>query len=251
MGRGVKLGKKKSKVEEGFEYHIQDSFGDVIKLNENEMIDLIENIVNEQSGKLKNLQKPRGLVTFEKAHKDSGKENSDYMKSVTKKMSEYLKDGSKGKYEKNPKHFPKGNGELAKMDKKAYKASDAVQDYIDNFTAAGLENLDYDGISPNEEWVSDLVKGSSRTGNNPKWANAVETENNSNRDKIRKNNLLGKLKKKAYNKAPQPFYKDEAGEGEGDKIMNQLESMSKKEKNQINEEFNRIKNLFSYNRKTQ
>jgi hypothetical protein len=43
------------------------------------------------------------------------------------------------------------------MSKKAYVPSNAVQDYIDNFTAAGLENLDYDGIEPNEDWVSDLV----------------------------------------------------------------------------------------------
>jgi hypothetical protein len=286
MGRGVKLGKKETsknnhEVEEGnefsgelakarkdgkktfqvdgktytvkesIEYHIRDNEGDIIKLNENEMVDLIEIIVNEEQKKMKSMGKPEGLATYEKAHKESGKENKAYMKSLEKKMNDYMKDGSKEKYSMEPSHFPKGNGELAKMSKKAYVPSNAVQDYIDNFTAASLENLDYDGISPNEEWVSDLVKGSSRTGNNPKWANAVETGVNDNRDKIRKNNLLGKLKKKAYNKSPQPIVSDKTGEDEGDKIMRRLESIDDKSKKQINEEFDRMKELLGYNRKTQ
>ena len=108
------------------------------------------------------------------------------------------------------------------MKKKAYKASDAVKDYVDNFTAAGLENLNYDEIEPNEDWVSDNVKGSSRTGNNQKWGNAVETDVNKKRDEIRKKNLLGQIKKKAYNKATQPISRDKAGENEGDKIMTKL-----------------------------
>lgn len=238
-------------VKESIEYHIRDFEGDIIKLNENEMIDLIESIVNEEKGKLKSMTRPQGLMTYEKAHKESGKENKEYMESLQKKMSDYLGDGSKGKYSMEPNHFPKGNGELAKMSKKAYVPSNAVQDYIDNFTAASLENLDYDGIEPNEDWVSDLVKGSSRTGNNPKWANAVETDVNDKRDKIRKDNLLGKLKRKAYNKAPQPFVKDETGENEGDKIMTRLESINEKSKIQISEEFDRMKELLNYNRKTQ
>ena len=49
----------------------------------------------------------------------SKKQNDDYISSVVKKMKDYLKDGSKGKYDMEPKHFPKGNGELAKMDKMA------------------------------------------------------------------------------------------------------------------------------------
>jgi hypothetical protein len=243
---------KSYKVKESIEYHITDNLGDTIKLTENEIISFIENIVNEQkkSG-LKTIGKPKGLTTYEKAHKGSGKENDDYLKSVNKKMKDYLKDGSKGDYSMEPKMFPQGNGQLAKMSKKAYVPSNAVQDYIDNFTAAGLENLDYDGIEPNEDWVSDLVKGSSRTGNNPKWANAVETGVNTKRDTIRKDNLLGKAKKKAYNKAPQPIVTDKTGEDEGDKILKQLESIEPKKSKQINEEFDRIKELLKYDRKTQ
>jgi len=258
LAKAKKQGKKEFEVDgktypvkESIEYHIRDNQGDIIKLNENEMVDLIEEIVNEEKSKLKSLTRPQGLMTYEKAHKESGKENKEYMKSLQKKMSDYLKDGSKEKFSMDPTHFPKGNGELAKMSKKAYVPSDAIKDYTDNFTAAGLENLDYDEIQPDEDWVSDLVKGSSRTGNNPKWANAVETGVNDKRDKIRKENLLGKLKKKAYNKAPQKFVIDKTGEDEGDKILTKLESISEKSKYQINEEFDRMKELLNYNRKTQ
>ena len=169
-------------------------------------------------------------------------------------MRDYLKDGSKGEYTESPKHFPKGNGELAKMDKKAYVPSDAVQDYTDNFTAAALENLDYDGINPDEDWVSDNVKGSSRTGNNPEWANAVETPVNTKRDKIRKDNLLAKLKRKAYNKSAQPVISDKTGQDAGDKIMMKLESKTVNEKEQnglIMEEFSKIMHLMNYTKKTQ
>jgi hypothetical protein len=239
-------------VNESIEYHIEDFDGDIIELTENELVDLIENIVNEdKSPGLKTIGKPKGLTTYEKAHRGSGKENDDYLKSVTKKMKDYLKDGSKGQYSMNPVVFPQGNGQLAKMAKKAYVPSSAVQDYIDNFTAASLENLDYDGIEPNEDWVDDLVKGASRTGNNPEWANAVETGVNTKRNKIRQDNLLGKVKKKAYNKAPQPIVSDKTGEDEGDKILRQLESVDEKSKTKINEEFERMKSLFSYNKKTQ
>ena len=43
------------------------------------------------------------------------------------------------------------------MDKKAYVPSDAVEDYIDNFTAAALENLDYD-IEPDQKFKDRLKK---------------------------------------------------------------------------------------------
>jgi hypothetical protein len=74
---------------------------------------------------------------------------------------------------------------------------------------------------------------------------------NKKRNEIRKKNMLGKLKRKAYNKSPQPVVTDKTGEDEGDKIMTKLESIEPKEKKKINEEFGRMKELLSYNRKTQ
>ena len=246
MGRGVKL--KES-----------------IKLTEDEMIDMIEKIVREEKDNIKKMSKPTGLATYETAIGKSKKENDDYIKSVTQKMKDYLKDGSKEDYTMDAEHFPESNGQMdKKMPKKAYRASDAVEEYVEAFSSAGQENLVYDEIHPNEDWVTDNIEGSSRTGNNPKWANAVETPVNKNRNKIRKENLLGALKKQAYNKSPQPIVSDESGEtskgekntsnksnSKANKIMNQLESTENKKNKLLNEEINKMSNLLNYNRKTQ
>lgn len=225
-----------------------DNTNDKFLFSENEIIDIIEDIILEEKKKSKTKSKDPIKLTKSNQEK-SKKENDDYIDSVVKKMKEYLKDTSKGEYEMNPKGFPKGNGELAKMDKMAYKASDAVEEYIDNFTAAGLENLDYDEIHPDEKWVTDNIVGSSRTGNNPDWANAVETPVNKKRNKIRKDNLLAKLKRKAYNKSPQPVVNDSTSNTDkASKLMVKLESTEKKN---VISDIDEIKKLMGYKQKTQ
>ena len=61
---------------------------------ENEMVDMIEKIIKE------NTKYEKGKVSTSNVLKSSlnrsGKEENDYIKSVTKKMKEYLKDASKG-----------------------------------------------------------------------------------------------------------------------------------------------------------
>jgi hypothetical protein len=171
------------------------------------------------------------MAETEKVLSANKKENEDAIKAVTKKMKEYLKDGSKGEYSMEPKMFPKGNGELAKMDKMAYKADKPTDEYIENFTAAGLENLVYDEIHPDEKWADDNIEGSSRTGNNPEWANTGKSDVNKKRNKFRKDNMIGKLKRKAYNKSPQPIVTDEAGDGVAGKLMAKLESTDEKTQN--------------------
>jgi hypothetical protein len=251
-----KSGKDSFEVD-GKKYPVKES----VRMNESELVNLIERIVLEQKStnvkdpaeknNLKTIGSAPGLEKYKQVHKKDGKENEDNLKAVAQKMKDYLKDGSKAEYDTNPKIFPKGNGELAKMSKKAYVPSGAVEDYIDNFTAAALENLDYDGIEPNEEWVTNNIEGSSKTGNNPDWANTGESDVNKKRNKIRKDNLLGKLKRKAYNKAPQPVINDKSGEDKGSDIMTKLESVNDKKTKQINEEFDRMKSLIGYNQKTQ
>jgi hypothetical protein len=246
---------------DGKEYQVKES----IKLTEDEMIDMIEKIVKEEKDNIKKMSKPKGLATYETAIGKSKKENDDYIKSVTQKMKDYLKNGSKEDYTMDAEHFPESNGQMdKKMAKKTYQASDAVEEYVESFSSAGQENLVYDEIHPNEDWVTDNIEGSSRTGNNPKWANAVETPVNKNRNKIRKDNLLGALKKQAYNKSPQPVVTDEAGEvtnggrnttnksnTKANKIMSQLESTQEKKNKLLNEEINKMSNLLNYSRKTQ
>jgi hypothetical protein len=231
------------------------------RLTESEMVSLIEKIVLEQKNKEvkdpaeKNNIKgmggsPRGLEVYKKAHNGSGKENDEYLKSVATKMKDYLKDGSKGEYDMNPKMFPKGNGELEKMSKKAYVMSKDGQDFIDDFMSPGMENLDYDQIEPNEEQITANIEGSSKTGNDSSYANAVETDVNKKINKKRKENRFAKARNMAYQKAPQPI-RDATGEDSGKGINIKLESISDKKQIQINEEFERMKSLIGYNQKTQ
>jgi len=226
-----------------------------LKLSESEMIDLIEKIVLEDKEKvksnIKNLTEPKGLTTYRRAVKGSGKENDDYIKSVAKKMKDYLKDGSKGDYETNPKHFPKNNGGLAKMKKMAYEVSKDGEEFLDDYMRPGMENLDYDEIHPNEDWMKDNIEGSSRTGNNPEWINAEKTELGAKLNKKRKENKLSKAKRAAYNKSPQPVVSDKPGQESGKGLDIKVESIESKTDKKLNEEFEKMKSLISYDRKTQ
>jgi hypothetical protein len=224
LGRGVKL--KES-----------------LQLTEDELVELIEKIVKEQTE----------VKETNSSLKKSKTENDDYIKSVTKKMKEYLKDASKGEYDMNPEQFPKGNGELAKMAKKAYTPSGAVEDYIENFAySPGMENLQYDEIKPNEDWMEKTIEGSSMTGNG-KGGNAIDTGLGKKINDKRKKNLYAVEKNRSYNRVPQPV--DNAGEVKGADKLNDMfktlgESDEKKSK-LINEEMEKMKHLLGYKKKTQ
>lgn len=254
-GGSFKLGNKTIKdtsdydMKESVIYHITDNDGDIIKLTENEVVDLIEKIVNEQKTPgLKTIGKPKGLTTYEKAHKVSGKENQEYFKSFEKKMKDYLKDGSKGKFDMNPKMFPQGNGELGKMDKKAFKMTDELEDF--NYEIAGQNFPVPDGIEYNEDWMEKLFKGDSMTGNAP-GGNALESKTNDRFNKMRKKNTLKKLKDQSYKRVPQPVFNEKSGDAQGKGLNIKLESMENKKSQVLNEEFVRMKELFRYSRKTQ
>ena len=221
---------------------------ETVTVTETELISMIESLVNEDLTVKGN--KPKGLSEYERAHKGSEKENKEYFKSLKKKMDDYLKDGSKGDYEENPKHFPKGNGQLEKMKTKKYTMSDDGKEFLDDFMRPGMENLDYDEIHPNEDWMEKNIEGSEMTGNSSKYANAEETELGKRINKKRKENKFAKAKKMAYNKSAQPVISDKTGEDSGNGLNIKLESENKKTK-MLNEEFNKIKNLMTYSRKTQ
>ena len=238
LANAKKRGEKSFEVD-GKTYPVKES----IQLTEDELIDLIEKIVNEQTT----------VPVTNKSLKSSKTENDDYIKSVTKKMQTYLKDASKGKYDMNPTQFPKGNGELAKMAKKAYTPSSAVEEYIENFAySPGMENLQYDEIKPNEDWLEANIEGSSKTGNGA-GGNAIDTGLGKKINAKRKKNLYGAEKNKSYNRVPQPV--DQAGE---ETHNNTLDSMFKKlgesedkQSKLINEEMEKMKHLLGYKKKTQ
>lgn len=239
-----------------------------LKLSESEVIDLIEMIIKEQKS---NIEKKRSSVEpdFNKVSNKNKEFNQDHLNAVVKKMKDYLKTGSEGKYEMNPQGFPVGNGEMKETPKKAYKASDAVEEYIDAFAFPGMTNLVYDEIKPNDEWIEANLKGSSKTGNaqvdedGNALGNVVPSEVGEKFYKNYEDNIYGAEQMNAsYKRYPQPV--DQAGESTEDgalglkkgaaksqKILNQLESVEKKKEKVISEEIERMKKIVGYNQKTQ
>lgn len=217
---------------------------------ESQMLTLIEDIVIKEEKKFSRGQTPKGLGEYERSVKKSKKENDDYIKSVGKKMKDYLKDGSKGDYEENPKHFPKGNGQLEKMKSHKYTMSDEGKDFIDSYMHPGMEDLVPDQIEYDVDWTSDNIKGSSRTGNNPKWANAEETDLGEKLVKKMKDKKFYNAKMAAYRKSKQPVT-DGTGDNSGSRLKIKLENLEERKEKVLTEEFSKIKGLISYNRKTQ
>ena len=227
-----------------------------LTLSENELIDLIEKIVVEE--------KAKGLQVYDKVHNEDGKENEQALKDVAKKMEKYLKDGSNEKFNAEPTHFPKGNGELKKMSKKAYTPSDAVDEYIEAFAYPGQTNLRFDEIKPNDELIEKYLEGDSTTGNaqvdedGKALGNVTPDEVGKKFKKNYDENLYGiEQAEGSYKRVTQPV--DQAGEGtttgklrkKSDKILNTLESVEEKKKAKLNEELNKIQKITNYNQKTQ
>lgn len=227
-----------------------------LTLSENELIDLIEKIVVEE--------KAKGLQVYDKVHNEDGKENEQALKDVAKKMEKYLKDGSNEKFNAEPTHFPKGNGELKKMSKKAYTPSDAVDEYIEAFAYPGQTNLRFDEIKPNDELIEKYLEGDSTTGNaqvdedGKALGNVTPDEVGKKFKKNYDENLYGiEQAEGSYKRVTQPV--DQAGEGtttgklrkKSDNILNTLESVEEKKKAKLNEELNKIQKITNYNQKTQ
>ena len=251
-----------------------------LRLTEDELVDMIENIINEQKVKdiaeKDNISKkePTGLKKTEKSWKTTEKFGKEYMTDLVKKMKDYLKDASKGSFEMNPEDFPQSNYDMEKEhNEMKYHPSDAVEEYIDAFSYPGMTNLVYDEIKPDDEWIDVNLKGSSKTGNaitdkDGKALGNVSKRSEKAGERFKKNfddNLYGAEQMEvSYKRQPQPVdvagSKKQAGSlksikktssSKADKIMGQLESVEDKKSKIVAEEMNKMKNLISYNRKTQ
>ncbi len=251
-----------------------------ILFTESDLVDLIEILVVEEKEKIKkniSVKEPKGYKEYERAHKADKKENEDYLKSVAKKMTDYLKGASDegSKYEmKETKKFPTENGGLKKGIRKKYTPSDAVDEYIDAFSYPGQTNLRFDEVKPNKKNIEKYLKGDSTTGNaqvdkdGNALGNVVPSEVGEKFFKNFEENLYGQEQADAsYKRQSQPV--DVAGEdteegslsskrpkgGKGksaQSILNKLdESIEPKNIEKLNEEYNRIQELMGYNRKTQ
>ena len=233
-----------------------------VQMTESEIIELIERLVMEQN-------KIAADTDLKKVSKQNKNTNQESLKATKEKLEKWSKDSNVEGYTTEPKHFPKGNGEMKEMDKKAYKPSDAVEEYIDAFAYPGQTNLVYDEIKPNDEWIEANLKGSSKTGNATKdkdgndLGNVVSSELGEKMYKNFKDNVYGAEQMNAsYKRYPQPV--DQAGEGteDGDlklkkgsqkseKIFKQLESKEDKKTNLMNEQISRMMNIVEYKQKTQ
>ena len=279
------LAKAKEEGDDTFEvdgknYNVRkESRKSSLRLTEDELIDMIEQIVLEQKVKdiaeKENISKksPEGLKKTEKVLGLNKKENDDYAQEVVKKMKDYMKDmftGGNG-YEENPDDFPVSNYDMEKDHKeKKYHPSDAVEEYIEAFAYPGMTNLVYDEIKPDDEMIEKQIKGDSKNGNAVTGSDGKALGNVSKRsqktgERFKKNfdeNLYGAEQMNvSYKRQPQPV--DIAGEkkesgglkkgstAKAQKIMNQLESKEDKKSKVISEEMEKMKNLIGYNRKTQ
>jgi hypothetical protein len=266
--------KKKGKDEfevDGKKYEVRESktkSNKTLIFTENELISLIEKMVNEEKNSFK-MKEPKGYKEYEKAHNKDKKENEDYLKSVAKKMTDYLKGASDSgsKYEmKETEKFPTENGGK----RKKYTPSDAVDEYIDAFSYPGQTNLVYDEIKPNDEWIKANLKGSSKTGNaqvdkdGKALGNVVPSEVGEKFYKNFKDNLYGQEQMNAsYKRQPQPVdqageetergsLKSKRGKKTSQSVLNKVdESVEEKQTQKLNEEFNRIQSLMGYKQKTQ
>jgi hypothetical protein len=255
-GKGTfKVGNKEFDVKnESYKYTINFG-GEELTLSENELVSMIEEIIIEE--KKTNLKssggRSKGMVEYDRVHKKDDDINKKANQESFKKMRDYVKAGSKGSFEENPKHFPKGNGQLAKMDKKSYIPSDAVEEYIDTFAyGGGMLDLDPDEVGYNEDWLEKTIEGSEMTGNSPKYANAEDTGLGKKLNKRRKLGLYNQEKRKSYNRVKQPV--DIAGENtKSGKLDNMFKKLgeSTEEKQILSEEMMKMKNMMGYNKKTQ
>ena len=251
-----------------------------LTLTEDELVDMIEKIVLEQKVKDKaeksniKSKEATGLKKTEKVQAASKKENEDYAKQVVEKMKKYVKAGSKDEYNESPETFPQSNYTMDKMKEKTmkYHPSQAVDEYIEAFSHPGMTNLVYDEIKPDDKKIDKYLKGDSTTGN------AVKDKNGKALGNVAPSDLGDRFKKNydeilygaeqmnvSYKRQPQPV--DVGGSDKMDgslksirkgstnkaqKIMNQLESkQEEKKKVKVNEDMEKMKNLITYNRKTQ
>jgi hypothetical protein len=249
VGKQSKIDKNKNGKIDAEDFKLLKKGKKSVKMTEEGLISFIETIISEADNDF-DYKKPKTLNNVEALLKKSKKENESNLADVGKKMKEYLKYGSNGKYVENPDSFPKTNGQLKKSDIMAYRMDSNEEEYIEELgRGPGMENLVYDEIDPDEDKMKEYIEGSSKTGNNPKWANSVETDVNAKVNKRRKNNYYGAEKKRAYEKSLDVHVvKDDNGRPGFIKKM-QGESVENNEF--LSEEFTKMKKLINYNKITQ
>jgi hypothetical protein len=205
-----------------------------LRLTESELTKLIAKMVSESIP---------GLDAAKKAHTESGKENKANISAVEKKIAATMKfDGND-----NPE-FPKAIG---KGEKVARKNTTAQEDEIKkNF--AGLENLDYD-IEPDTKFKDRLkkaIEGHTTMGNAPTTEKTdVQPSNGAKLGEEPKDKEGNVIPTPETAKGIEKQVKDRQKDKDNRELYNK-QSVPVKTKS-INEEVEKMKKMFNYNKKTQ
>jgi hypothetical protein len=193
----------------------------ILRLTETELTELIAKMVTESVP---------GLNAYNKAHTESGKENKANLSDVDQKIKKAVSvEGND-----NPE-FPKQIGKGEKVARQNTKEED--EEVAKNF--AGLQNLDYDN-EPSEQFKKRLkmaIEGDKLMGNSSEdVANVVASK-----DAVKK--MEKQIKDREKDKEERVIYKKEAVP-----TMNESKVSFT---NVLNEELEKMKKIFTYNKKTQ
>jgi hypothetical protein len=200
-----------------------------LRLTEREMVDMISRMVSESD-----------VITHsatKKAQQGSKKENDDYMKQVEEK----LKKASSFSGSDNPE-FPKQNGKGEKM---TINATPEQDEYTETHRGGTLMNLNY-GDEPSENFKKRLkmaLEGDPKMGNSQDAANVIKTDTGKN---------IGKtsVKKKEIEKKGKEVSWGHSW-ASPEKVVVVKESKKTNMSSVLNEEIERMKKMYGYDKKTQ
>jgi hypothetical protein len=177
-----------------------------------------------------------GVEVTKRAQKGSKKENDDYMKEVGTK----LKKASSFDGADNPE-FPKQNGKGEKM---VINATPEQDEYVATHRGGTLADLDYDQ-EPSENFKKRLkmaLEGDPKMGNSQDAANVIKTDTGKNIGKT------SEKKKEIEKKGKEVSWGHSWASPE--KVVVVKESKTNMS-SVLNEEIERMKKMYGYNKKTQ
>jgi len=196
-------------------------------LKESELINLVKKMV---------LESVPGLSITQKNRKKSGAESNSHMKDVESKMKKTRKfDGND-----NPS-FPKQIGKGEKVARQNTSEEDKI---MSTYRGGGLEDLKYD-TQPSKsfnERIKKALKGDSTMGNSQDSPNVMKSDTGENIMK------KAQMKKDTLEKDTNVSWGHAWKEPEKVKIVKESKN---KESSQLKKEMNRMKDIASYNKKTQ
>lgn len=198
-----------------------------LRLNEDQLVNLINKIVKKT---IVNESVP-GIEVTQRAQKTSGSDSKSHMSDVAKKMKKTLSfDGND-----NPE-FPK---QIGKGEKVAHRNSKEQEETIEDYRGGGLEDLDYD-YEPSDKFKDRLkksLKGDSTMGNSHDSPNVMKSD------------LGEKILKKVDRKSKKIGKETLASWGTA--IKEPIVVKENKNSVVLDDEMDRMKQMFKYNKKTQ